>query len=161
MKTMDTAIAIVITVIVVFVLAACVSRNEAPDPVAVQEQIAEYRAQEIDLVRSTVLDTGRAERLVALLGERDRLISRHVKEINAYREEISALNADYDAQRESFDVLLNQYNKQRTAAQQEIITLLATMKKETTVDEWKILSKFQLKRLDPRQTGYRQTQGGV
>jgi len=161
MKTMDTAIAIVITVIVVFVLAACVSRNEAPDPVAVQEQIAEYRAREIDLVRSTVLDTGRAERLVALLGERDRLISRHVKEINAYREEISALNADYDAQRESFDVLLNQYNKQRTAAQQEIITLLATMKKETTVDEWKILSKFQLKRLDPRQTGYRQTQGGV
>ena len=158
---MDTAIAIVITVIVVFVLAACVSRNEAPDPVAVQEQIAEYRAREIDLVRSTVLDTGRAERLVALLGERDRLISRHVKEINAYREEISALNADYDAQRESFDVLLNQYNKQRTAAQQEIITLLATMKKETTVDEWKILSKFQLKRLDPRQTGYRQTQGGV
>ena len=161
MKTTDTAIAIAVTVTVAFVVAACAARNEAPDPVAVQKQIAEYRAQEIDLVRSTVSDADRAERLVALLGERDQLISRHVKEVNAYREEISALNADYDAERASFDVLLNQYNKQRTAAQREIITLLAAMKKETTVDEWKILSKFQLKRLEPRQTVYRQTPGGV
>lgn len=161
MKTMDTAIAIVITVIVVFVLAACVSRNEAPDPVAVQEQIAEYRAQEIGLVRSTVLDTDRAERLIALLGERDLLISEHVQEVITHREEVSALNANYDADRESFDVLLSKYNQQRGSAQQEFIALIAAMKKETTVAEWKVLSKYQLKKLDPRKTGYRQMQGGV
>ena len=161
MKTTITKIAIAITVTVALVLAACASRKEAPDAAAVQEQIAEYRAQEIDLVRSTVLDADRAERLIALLGERDRLISDHVKEIIAHREEISALNADYNAERESFDVLLNKYNKQRESAQREIVALIAAMKKETTVDEWKVISKYQLKRLNPRQTGYRQAQGGV
>ena len=44
------------------------------DPAAVQEQIANYRAQETDLVRSTVLDEDRADRIIALLDQRDRLI---------------------------------------------------------------------------------------
>ena len=55
MKITFTTIAIATTALVVLVLAACASRKEAPDPAAVQEQIAEYRVQEIDLVRSTVL----------------------------------------------------------------------------------------------------------
>ena len=161
MNTTFTKIAIASAALVVLVMAACAARKEAPDPAAVQEQIAEYRAQEIDLVRSTVLDADRAERLIALLGERDRLISDHVKEIIAHREEISALNADYDAERESFDVLLNKYNKQRESAQREIVALIAAMKKETTVDEWKVISKYQLKRLNPRHMGYQQASGGV
>jgi len=161
MNTTITKIAIAIIAIVALVLAACASRKEAPDPAAVQEQVAEYRAAEIDLIRSTVLDDYRADRLIALLGERDRLISEHVSEIIAYRKEMSALNADYDAERESFDVLLNNYNKQRESAQREFVALIATMKEETTVDEWKVISKYQLKRLDPRQTGYRKVQGGA
>jgi len=161
MKTTVTTIAIAATAILVLALAACASRKEAPDPVAVQEQIAEYRAQEIDLVRSTVMDDDRADRLIALLGERDRLISDHVKEISVHRKEMAALNADYDAERESFDSRLNEYNRQRRSAQREIVALIAAMKNETTADEWKILSKYQLKRLNPRETGYRQATGGV
>ena len=161
MKTTVTTIAIATTALVVLVLAACASRKEAPDPVAVQEQIAEYRAQEIDLVRSTVLDADRAKRLITLLDERDRLISDHVQEIIAHRKEISALNADYNSERESFDVLLKKYNKQRESAQREIVALIAAMKKETTADEWKVISKYQIKRLNPRQTGYQQVSGGV
>ena len=161
MKTTTTKITIAIAAIVVLVLAACASRKEAPDPVAVQEQIAEYRSQEIDLVRSTVLDDDRADRFIALLDKRDQLVSDHVQEIIAYRKEISALNADYNAERESFDVQLSKYNKQRESAQREIVALIAAMKKETTADEWKIISKYQIKRLNPRQTAYQQAQGGV
>lgn len=161
MKISFTTIAIVSTALIALVLAACASRKEAPDPAAVQEQIAEYRTQEIDLVRSTVLDDDRAQSLIALLGERDRLISVHVQEVVAYRTEISALNADYNAKRESFDVLLKKYNEQRESAQREIVALIAAMKKETTADEWKVISKYQLKRLNPRQTGYQQASGGV
>ena len=161
MKTTVTTIAIATMALVVLVLAACASRNEAPDPAAVQEQVAEYRAEEIELIRSTVLDDDRADRLIALLGERDRLISDHVNDIIAYRKEMSALNANYDAERESFDVLLNKYNIQRESAQREIIALITAMKKETTADEWKIISKYQIKRLNPRQTAYQQAQGGV
>ena len=159
-KTVNT-IVIAIMATAVLALAACASRKEAPDPAAVQEQIADYRAQEIELVRSTVLDADRAERLIALLGERDQLISDHVQEIIAHRKEIAVLDADYNAERESFDVLLKKYNKQRESAQGEIVALIAAMKKETTVDEWKVISKYQLKRLNPRQTGYQQASGGV
>jgi hypothetical protein len=161
MKTTLTAIAVVIVAMAILVLAACASRTEAPDATAVQEQIAEHRAQEIDLVRSTVLDNDRADRFIALLAKRDLMIDDHVKEIVAYRKEISALNADIDAERESFNVLLSRYNNQRKSAQREIVALIAAMKMETTADEWKIISKYQLKRLNPRQTGYRQTSGGV
>ena len=99
--------------------------------------------------------------MIALLGKRDQLISDHVQEIIAHRKEISALNADYDAERESFDVQLKKYNKQRESAQREIVALIAAMKMETTADEWKVISKYQLKRLNPRQTGYQQASGGV
>jgi hypothetical protein len=161
MKTTITTTAVAMTTISILVLAACASRKEAPDAVAVQEQISELRAQEIDLVRSTVLDDDRADRFIALLDKRDRLISRHVEEIVAYRKEISALNADYDAERESFNVLVSRYNNQRESAQREIVALIADMKKETTVDEWKIISKYQIKKVNPRQTTYSQTSGGV
>lgn len=161
MKTTLTAIAVVIVTMGILVLAACASRTEALDAAAVQEQIATHRAQEIDLVRSIVLDDDRADRFIALLAKRDLLIDDHVKEIVAYRKEISALNADYDAERESFNVLLSRYNNQRKSAQREIVALIADMKNRTTVDEWRIISKYQIKRVNPRQTGYSQTSGGV
>ena len=161
MKTTFTTTAVAITTLAILVLAACASRKEAPDIAAVQDQIAEHRAQEIDLVRSTVLDDDRADRFIALLDKRDQLISRHVEEIVAYRKGFSALNADFDAERESFNVLVSRYNTQRESTQREIVALIVDMKKETTVDEWKIISKYQIKRVNPRQTTYSQTSGGV
>ena len=86
--------AAVLSAILILVRPACASRNEAPDPVKVQEEIAEYRSQELELVRSTVTDHERADRLIRLLGERDRLISDSVKEIDEDRKQISELNAD-------------------------------------------------------------------
>lgn len=165
MRTTDIATAIALTALAVFVLAACTSRDAAPDPVALQaeiaEEIAEYRAIEIDLVRSTVLDADRAERFIVLLGKSDQLINDHVQEVNAHREQIAALNADYAAERASFDVLLNNYNEQRATAQREIIALIVAMKQATTADEWQVISKYQLQKLGPRQTGNRQLQGGA
>ncbi len=141
-------------------LPACASRKEAPDPVKGQEQIAEYRNQELDLVQSTVLDEERAERLINLLAERDRLIADHSKEVEVYRNKMSELNADYNAERKSFDALIASYNSQRVTAQKEFVSLVGEMKKETTAEEWKVISKYQLKRLNPRQLTYSQSSGG-
>jgi len=142
-------------------LPACASRKEAPDPVKVQEQIAEDRSQELDLVRSTVLDEERAERLIDLLADRYRLIADHSKEIGAHRDRMSVLNADYNAERKSFDVLIASYNSQRATAQKEFVSLIEAMKKETTAEEWKVITKYQLKRLDHRKLTYSQPSGGV
>jgi peptidoglycan hydrolase CwlO-like protein len=159
-KILITLIAALVT-ISFLLLPACASRKEAPDPVKVQEQIAEYRSQELDLVRSTVSDEERAERLIDLLADRDRLIARHTKEIGAHREEMSALNADYNARRESFDEQMTGYNNQRATAQKEFVSLIEAMKKQTTAEEWKTISTYQLKRLDPRELTYGQSSGGA
>jgi len=150
-----------VAVMSLLLLPACASRNEAPDPVRVQEEIAEHRVQEVDLVRATVMDQKRADRIIDLLADRDRMISVHTNEIIEYREKMAALNADYNAQRESFDVLMTSYNNQRETAQKEFVALLELLKKETTAEEWKKISKYQLKRLSPRKLTYGQASGGV
>ena len=152
---------VALAVISFLFLPACASRKEAPDPVKVQEQIAEHRNQELGLIQSTVLDQERAERLIDLLADRDRLIADHSKEVSAYREKMSALNADYNAQRESFDALMTSYNSQRATAHRDFVALIEAMKKETTVEEWKTISKYQLKRLNPRKLTYSQLSGGA
>jgi hypothetical protein len=161
MKKTLRSLAVMFTVTSFLLLPACASRKEAPDPVKVQEQISEYRSQELDLVRSTVLDEDRAERLIELLADRDRMIADYTKVIGTHREEMTALNADYNARRESFDLLVNGYNDQRAIAQQEFSSLLRAMKQETTAEEWKTISKFQIKRLEPRGLTYDQPSGGA
>jgi hypothetical protein len=137
-----------------FQLAGCDLLVEAPDPAKVQAQVAEFREQEVDLVKSTISDPGRANRFLQLLAERDELISAATEVINAYREEMLLLNADYNASRESIEILVDRFNDQRAAAQREFVAVIGAMKAETTPDEWKVISKFQLKRLHPRRLTY-------
>lgn len=135
-------------------LLSCAGLRQPPDPAKVQAQIAEYRQQEIELVRDTVSDPARAERLLQLLAERDHLVETHAKRVIAHRQKMSALTADYDARREDFEALLADFNRQRASAQKETIDLVAAMKAATTADEWKVISRFQLKRLHPRELIY-------
>lgn len=135
-------------------LASCAALKQAPDPAKVQAQIAAAREQELELVRATVADPARAERLIELLVERDRLVQEHTGLLVVHREKLAALTADYDARREDFEALLAEFNRQRAAAQGEMIDLVAAMKAATTADEWKTISEFQLKRLEPRRLVY-------
>ena len=160
MKTFCAVLAAMIAAIAILLLPACALRKDAPDPAKVQEQIAEYRNQELDLVRSTVLDPERAGRLIDLLADRDRLTSDSAKEVAEYRERMTALNADYDSTRESFDELFASYNSRRKSLQIEIVALIEAMNKETTAEEWKVISKYQLKRLHPRNLSYAQPSAG-
>jgi hypothetical protein len=160
MNSPPSALVNTIAAVSILLLPSCASRTDAPDPVKIQEKIAEYREQELELVRSTVSDHERADRLIQLLGERDRMVSDYAKEISAYREQMSALNTDYNAKRESFDWLMASYNSRRVTAQKEFTALVDVMKNETTAEEWKIIIKYQLKRLHPRRLSYGQASRG-
>ncbi len=138
----------------VVLLVSCTTLGQPPDPAEVQAQITEALEQEIALVRATVADTGRSERFMELLRQRDRLVEKHARFLVAHRERMAALAADYDARREDLEALLADFNEQRATAQKETIDLVAAMKAATTADEWKTISKFQLKRLEPRKLVY-------
>jgi hypothetical protein len=160
MKMILTSAAVLVTALSLALLPACASRKEAPDPIKVQEEIAEYRKQELELIRTTILDNQRADNFIRLIGRRDQLISGYVKDIQAYREKMSELNADYNADRSRFDELIGGYNSQRSVAKTAFVDLIAEMKKETTSEEWKVISKYQLKRLHPRALAYGRVQAG-
>jgi peptidoglycan hydrolase CwlO-like protein len=136
------------------VLASCATLSQPPDPAEIRAQIAEAREQEIELVRATVADPEQAERLLELLAERDRLVAEHAKRVIEHRQKIAALTADYDARREDFEALLADFNRQRASAQKATIGLVAAMKAATTAEEWKVISRFQLKRLEPQKLVY-------
>lgn len=157
--SMKTVLSLLITTLWAMMLlqfSACAIRKEAPDPIKVQEKIAEYRSQELELVRATITDPGRLERMIRLLDDRDKLIADSKDMIISYRQQMTRLNSDYSADRESFESLVDRFNQQRVDAQNQYIALVEEMKAETEPGEWKAISKFQLKRLHPRELSYGQ-----
>ncbi len=159
-KVLAALAAVIISISVVLVTSCGIIIKKAPDPAKIQEAIAEYRNQELELVRETIPDSERADRFIQLLGERDRLVAKFAEDIEKYRMQMSELNADYNADRRSFDTLIDRFNQRRGAGQLEIIELIAAMKTETTPEEWKVIAKFQTKRLDPRRLTYGQEAAG-
>lgn len=122
---------------------------------------AQLRADEITLVQATVAEPARAERLLALLDERDRLIEETVTMLREYKREIKALNADFDAQRDVVVEIIDYYNRERALKQLRFIDLIAQMKSATTAEEWALIADFQLQNLNPRQLVYQPLAGGA
>ena len=160
MKTVRVIPFVPVALLAVVLLPSCAGLRPSPDPADVRAQIAQYREQETALVRATVSDSSRADRLLALLAERDRLADEYAKRIVEHRQAMAALNTNYDAEREEFEALLANFNRQRAAAQRESMDVVAAMKETTTEDEWKKIARFQLKRLDLRQLSYGQAAMG-
>ncbi len=138
---------------------ACASRKGPPDPEKVQQEMTAKLDSEQDLIRSTVEDSQRADRLIAHLEDRDRLIASHRETVEKYRLQMKELNADYGAERTSFDNAVAAYNEARSTAQRQFIDLTKAMKREVTAEEWEKIAKYQINKLNPRELAYEQTAG--
>jgi hypothetical protein len=128
--------------------------GQPPDP-------TQLRADETTLVQATVADPARAERLLALLDERDGLIEETIEMLQQYRRELRAINADYDARREIIIEMVDQYNRDRAHKQLRFIDLITKMKATTTADEWKVIAEFQLDNFKARQLVFGRAKGRV
>lgn len=133
---------------------ACALRKGPPDPAKVQQKITAAREAERALVERTVEDSDRADRLAALLTERDRIVAAHAEAVVAYRGRMRALNADYDTTPQQLAEAVAGYNTERQQLQTELAELIGEMKAATTADEWKAIAKYELKKLDPRELVY-------
>jgi len=147
----------IITLLIIFLLASCSLSTQAPDPKVIRQETESYREQELDLVRATINDPVRVDRFLSLLAERDELIAQSRETIKVYREQMSKLNADYSADRESFESLLTDLSRRRETAQAQFVAVISRMKATTTSEEWKTIAKFQTKKLNPRELTYRST----
>jgi len=147
-------------VAVLMVLPACSGRKGPPDPAKVQQKLTATLEGERELIRSKVASQERANALIALLDDRDRLVAEHAKTVADYRDRMMALNADYGAERKSFEEAIAGYNENRAESQREFVELIDAMKKEATAEEWKAIAKYQIKKLNPRDLAYKQAGGG-
>ena len=102
----------------------------------------------------------RADGLIALLGQRDRLVARQAETVRLHRDRMSALNADYNAERSSFEEAIADYNNERLDTQRDLAELIEAMKREATAEEWKAIAKYELKKLNPRELAYEPAGGG-
>jgi septal ring factor EnvC (AmiA/AmiB activator) len=139
--------------------AACATQPPAADPAALQAQLEAFRRQERDLVRATVTDADRAERLLSLLDERDRLVAESTLRLKEKRKRMAQLNADYHAGRDRFEALMAEFSGERSDAQSRFVALIGEMKAQTTRAEWRVIAPFQLKHLNPRKLVYGQPAG--
>jgi len=117
------------------------------------------RADEIALVQTTMADSARAERLIGLLQERDRLMDESTAMLRRYRRELLALNADYDSSSESISERVAVFDRERMQMQDRLIELIVQMKATTTVEEWEVIAEFQLSNFKSRQQIYNRARG--
>ena len=136
------------------VLIGCASSSGPVDPAAVQAQFAATKIDLRELAASTIADPQHAAEFVALLNERDALVATQVDSIRRYRDAMRTLNADYDATREDFEILITGYNRSRRSVQSQFVDITNRMKGATTPEEWKTLATFELKELNPREMVY-------
>ena len=135
-------------------IAALGCSKPAPDP----EQM---RASETALIQATVADPARAERLLALLEERDRLVEETAAMMKQYRRELKSVNADYDSSREIMVEMIDYYNRERARKLLQFIELITKMKAATNAAEWQVIAGFQLDYFSPRQLIYSRGTGGI
>ena len=150
----------VILLVVIGLLASGCASREAPSTAEIEQKMLEVRTEESALIKKTILDKGRAELMLGLLDERDKLMARHVEVLREYSEEILSMNMDYDVTREQFEQKLSSYNNTRSTLQIDFSKLIESMKKNTTAEEWEIISKYQLKNIHPRELVNQQVLGG-
>ena len=125
-----------------------------PDPAKVQRKVEQAKGVERQVLVDVVKDEERLSELLDLLVERDRLVAEYAELVTAYRKKMQRLNASYGTSREEFEEAFDEYNGLRATTQKEIVDLIARMKAATTAEEWKALSKHQLKKLNPRELVY-------
>ncbi len=141
-----------ILLLLAWVSPGCV--KQAPDA-------EQFRADETRLVKATVADAARAERLLALFEERDRLIEETGALLRQYRREFKAINAEYDTGREVHIEMVDYYNRGRAQKQLRFIELITQMKAATSATEWRVIAEFQLDNFDPRRQLFGRIAGDI
>lgn len=127
----------------------CASRSKALDPAELQSRTAAAQAEFRALIATEITDPTRAATFAALADQRDELMARHSESVQRYADAMRNLSADFDASREDFETLVQDYGQERRAFQEEFVALMDQMKATTTEKEWKKLAKFEIEELGP------------
>ena len=121
----------------------CSSKHVTPEQQA-QADLSACDAQ----IRKVVADPERAEQLVALTDEFNKLGWQSIASVTEYRAKVAALNSNYDAKREDFEALISEQDAVREAFLKKALALREQMAALTTDAEWEQLRSARLRVLE-------------
>jgi len=121
----------------------CSSKSLTPE----QEAQADLSACDAQ-IRKVVADPARADQLVALTDEFNKLGWQSIASVTEYRARVAALNSDYDATREDFEALISKQDAVREAFLKKALALREQMTALTTDAEWEQLKSARLGALE-------------
>jgi len=125
-------------------VAGCSSKRGLTPEQQAQADVTAYEAQ----IHKIVPDPARADQLVALTNEFQQLATESIANVKSYRAKVAALNSDYDATRQDYEVLFSQQDASREAFIKKAGALRERMAALTTDSEWEELKKARLRLLD-------------
>ena len=96
---------------------------------------------------STVTDEGEHAILAELVRERDEAQDAYQEHCALLDEELSAVNADYDAGPEEIAPLLDRFDAEWAAFRDEMISSALEMRLHTTAEEWRALAPLDIESL--------------
>jgi len=124
--------------------AGCSSKPDLTPEQQAQADVAAYEAQ----IRRTIPEPARADQLIALTNEFQRLATESIASVRGYRAKAAALNSNYDATRQDYEALFTQQDVAREAFIRKASALRERMVAFTSDSEWEELKKARLRALD-------------
>ena len=112
-----------------------------------QQAQADLTAYEAEL-RTVITDPVRADKLMALTNEFQKLLQDTVTHVSSYRAKAAALNSNYEATRVEYESLFSQQDAAREIFVQKAVALREQMAALTTDAEWAQLKRARLRTLD-------------
>jgi len=112
-----------------------------------QQAQADLTAYEAEL-RTVITDPVRADKLMALTNEFQKLLQDTVTHVSSYRAKAAALNSNYGATRADYESLFSQQDAAREIFVQRAVALREQMAALTTDAEWAQLKRARLRTLD-------------
>ncbi len=118
----------------------------AHQPVS-KEESRQRVLEEMRIYIRKIPDPDRVEQLLVLVDTLQQDLAELNRTVRKFRSDMRTLNVNYDATREDFCKIFDEYNMTRKGKQREILTSYFKMKKLTTPHEWKNLAKLEEKAL--------------
>jgi voltage-gated potassium channel Kch len=124
--------------------AGCSSKRDLTPEEQAQADVAAYEQE----IRKVVPDPARADQLIALTNEFQKLAGESIASVKNYRAKVAALNSNYDATRADYEALFRGQDASREAFLRKAGALRARMVVFTDDSEWEELKKARLRVLD-------------
>ena len=131
-------------VFAVTIAGGCSSKPTLSPEQQAQADLAEYEAE----LRKVITDPVRADKLMALTNEFQKLLQDTVTHVTSYRAKAAALNSNYEATRVEYESLFSQQDAAREIFVQKAVALREQMAALTTDAEWAQLKRARLRTLD-------------